>query len=572
MLYNTNKIILSMKHFIALAALAMFFTSSAAYADWYPIHRTGTATLYGIEAYGESSFAVVGANGTILKSIDDGGDWDELDSPSTEDLHGISVGGGRWFAVGDGGTVLRSVDGGDTIELQSTPTTVDLKDVDMITMNIGTAVGENGVALVTANSGITWTSADTEQMSDLFGVWHVSTGTVWAVGEGGEIITSTNQGVDWSTRNSGTTEQLNDVLFLNSATGYAVGNNGTVIKTVNGGTAWTEVDVPTDGENLYSIDLFDETNLVIAGDGIIISSDDLGDTWSDELFSNDDPIFYDLASHEDGATWAVGEDADSGFIDFFDVVPPSVPGDIDVVGAPVVEDSTPTINWEASTDSTNDVDHYVVTIGDDSWETDNLTFTVPVALENGEYSVFVAAVDEAMNEGVAISTDFEIDVAIELPTGVQPESLVKLTCGATPAVNDPCHAVYYVDSQGSRHAFPNEKVFFTWFTDFDDVDEIDSDDMSDLPLGPNVTYRPGLKMVKFITVNTVYAVEGPNILRAIDDEDTAEDLYGSTWNQQIDDISDAFFSNYDFGEDINTASDYDKSEQLNDHEEIESIF
>ena len=41
-------------------------------------------------------------------------------------------------------------------------------------------------------------------------------------------------------------------------------------------------------------------------------------------------------------------------------------------------------------------------------------------------------------------------------------------------------------------------------------------------LGRNVTYHPGTKMVKFITVNTVYAVGEDGKLRAIDTEATAK--------------------------------------------------
>lgn len=80
--------------------------------------------------------------------------------------------------------------------------------------------------------------------------------------------------------------------------------------------------------------------------------------------------------------------------------------------------------------------------------------------------------------------------------------------------------------------------------------------MSLLPLGVNVTYRPGVKLVKFQTMNTVYAVTRGGVLRALGSEATAVAVYGTNWSRQIDDIGDAFFANYTFGTDITQANQY----------------
>ncbi|MBI4713974.1 S8 family serine peptidase [Candidatus Uhrbacteria bacterium] len=138
-----------------------------------------------------------------------------------------------------------------------------------------------------------------------------------------------------------------------------------------------------------------------------------------------------------------------------------------------------------------------------------------------------------------------------------PNSLIKLSCVGETTVDDPCRSVYFYASDGKRHAFPNDKVFFTWFDNFDNVKEVSKSFMSSLPLGKNVTYHPGTKMVKFQSVPTVYAVSKGGVLRAIASEQIAGELYGESWNKQIDDISDAFFGNYTFGIKINLASEFD---------------
>jgi hypothetical protein len=135
---------------------------------------------------------------------------------------------------------------------------------------------------------------------------------------------------------------------------------------------------------------------------------------------------------------------------------------------------------------------------------------------------------------------------------------VKLRCPTNVAIgpNDPCKAVYFVGRDGKRHAFPNEKVFYTWYTNFGGVTELDSAGLAAIMLGTNVTYRPGVRLVKFPSSNVVYVVARGGILRAVKSEGAAIGLYGSDWNHKVDDISEAFYANYHFGADINSATDF----------------
>ncbi len=135
-------------------------------------------------------------------------------------------------------------------------------------------------------------------------------------------------------------------------------------------------------------------------------------------------------------------------------------------------------------------------------------------------------------------------------------TLLKLPCPAGAEVNHPCKAVYYLSSQGKRHAFPNDKVYFTWYENFDGVQLVNESQMSQIPLGKNVTYKPGVRMVKFTTDPKVYAVEKNGVLRWVTSEAVAIELYGAAWNTMIDDINDAFHANYRFGADITSSADY----------------
>lgn len=119
--------------------------------------------------------------------------------------------------------------------------------------------------------------------------------------------------------------------------------------------------------------------------------------------------------------------------------------------------------------------------------------------------------------------------------------------------------VYYFASNGKRYVFPNSKTYFTWYTDFSGVKQIPDGALSTVPLGGNVTYRPGRKMLKVTTDPRTYVVDQGGILRHVTSQSLAETLYGIAWKNQIEDLPDGFFVNYRLGTPIQTASDYQAS-------------
>lgn len=116
--------------------------------------------------------------------------------------------------------------------------------------------------------------------------------------------------------------------------------------------------------------------------------------------------------------------------------------------------------------------------------------------------------------------------------------------------------VYYFASNGKRYVFPNSKTYFTWYANFDGVKTISDGALSTVPLGGNVTYRPGRKMLKITTDPRTYVVDQGGILRHVATEQLAETLYGIAWKSNVEDLPDPFFINYRVGTAIQTANDY----------------
>lgn len=118
-------------------------------------------------------------------------------------------------------------------------------------------------------------------------------------------------------------------------------------------------------------------------------------------------------------------------------------------------------------------------------------------------------------------------------------------------------AVYYYGADGRRYVFPNEKTYFTWYNDFSNVKVLPIDQMSLIPIGGNVTYRAGTRMIKFQTDTKTYIVTKGGVLRWAMSESVAKGWFGENWNRFIDDASEAFYTNYTFGNPVGSSMDLD---------------
>ncbi len=121
-------------------------------------------------------------------------------------------------------------------------------------------------------------------------------------------------------------------------------------------------------------------------------------------------------------------------------------------------------------------------------------------------------------------------------------------------------AVYYMGADGFRYVFPTSGTYFTWYDDFNDVKFVADSDLPKVQIGGNISYKPGVRMIKIDSDPKTYAIDAGGTLRHVASEAVATDLYGSAWNTMIDDMPDAYFANtYAMGSEISSSSQFDKS-------------
>ena len=245
----------------------------------------------------------VGANATILKSVDGGVTWIRQNLPSefsaTDTVFGCyfvdanygwaiggtatsakvlhTVDGGTTWTIqssatqsrptavffvdryngwicGENGTIQHTVDGGAHWSLQTTPITEHLLDIRFVDGNIGWAGGEYRKILHTVNGGATWTEqssglATPSSANRMFGhMDFIDAATGWMVGAEGVILHTADGGVSWQQQTSNTTAELTSVDFIDAKYGWVVGANGLMLATANGGVTWQGQASGTEGD------------------------------------------------------------------------------------------------------------------------------------------------------------------------------------------------------------------------------------------------------------------------------------------------------------------------------------
>jgi hypothetical protein len=111
-------------------------------------------------------------------------------------------------------------------------------------------------------------------------------------------------------------------------------------------------------------------------------------------------------------------------------------------------------------------------------------------------------------------------------------------------------AVYYLDANNVRHAYPTQEVWESYFGEnFDTVSTIDAATLATYSLGRNVPFKIGTLM-KLPTVRKVYQVEEGAVIRWITTEAKAIELHGADWADTVRPIPDSFFTDYTIGSDL----------------------
>lgn len=148
---------------------------------------------------------------------------------------------------------------------------------------------------------------------------------------------------------------------------------------------------------------------------------------------------------------------------------------------------------------------------------------------------------------------------------VQPGMLIK---GSS-------HTVYYFGSNLKRYVFPSTVILDSWYGPYDangiptadgsacnQVRETTDTVIASIPIGANMTFKPGVYMTGLMTDPARYVVSRWGVLRRLMPTSLQSQIYPVATAARLKLNKDAFFVNYTIGSDITDPSQYDLAYEL----------
>ena len=261
---------------------------------------------------------------------------DQSDAVNTLlDLNGVHfVRAWEGWIVGAQGTILHTLDAGATWQAQSSFSTgYTLNAVAFSTLTTGIVVGSAGRILRTTNAGTTWTplvGVDTDGGRGLNDVFFQDQNRGWIVGNAGLVLRTNNGGATWVRVPGVTINDLERVSFpLNTAfgsppadpygRGWIVGAAGTILGSRDFGQSWSIVTPFVTTDPLFGVARRSIAGAIAVGGNnrvaVTTASADSA-VWSlapaPTPFSQLSAVAWPGPSPVPGSAWAVGREVSAG--------------------------------------------------------------------------------------------------------------------------------------------------------------------------------------------------------------------------------------------------------------------
>lgn len=208
---------------------------------WTPLVTgltAGVDTLLSCDVY-PNIWRVVGSNGKILESQDNGQSWIPMNSNTTQRMYGVATfDNNKAFAVADSGVIV-NYDGNQWTQ-QNTGITTRFWDVAVDKSSpAGNAYAVGGAGVIFKYDGTNWNPQVSGISVSLFGTSVIGNDTVYAVGgvNQGIILKTTDGGQNWNTVLSGVDVSFRSVTGI-ADTAWASATDGIVYETRDGGLSW----------------------------------------------------------------------------------------------------------------------------------------------------------------------------------------------------------------------------------------------------------------------------------------------------------------------------------------------
>ncbi|MBL4651707.1 MAG: T9SS type A sorting domain-containing protein [Flavobacteriales bacterium] len=270
-----------------LLNIIIFLIPFAMSAQWTETSTGTIKSIWDIQQLSVDTLIAVGGYGTVLKSVDNGQNWEAKMTPVPWQLLSVDFkDNNTGIAVGEFKNILRTTNGGESWSVMVQTDNTWLTDVKFVNDTTLITAGHNGVLWRSVDEGSSWPDSISPDSTITYrDIWVFNDTSVMVVGENGSIFFSQNIGNSWQDYSLSVSTQIRSVHFISNTDGFIVGDAGLVMKTTDGGINWTSITIGTSVE-LLDINFHDLMSGFIVGNGVIYRTNDGGSTWFAQYYNS----------------------------------------------------------------------------------------------------------------------------------------------------------------------------------------------------------------------------------------------------------------------------------------------
>ena len=249
-----------------------------------PIHRTDR---YQAVARHGSNVVVVGNQGVIVYSSDNGASWQRTELPKWPALIDVAAcPNGNFVALPFAPLVFVSTDNGAAWSPRPIPTTESPQALTCAPDNKIWVVGAFTNRWASADAGESWVETTNDEDALLTTVQFFDANNGVITGEFGTVMITTDGGENWETMAPLVDEFYPQSAYFESPQkGWIAGLGGVILHTTDGGHSWTSQDTET-VVPLYGLEQVGDTMYAVGGAGTVLQYH--GEQW--RLFDHGKPI------------------------------------------------------------------------------------------------------------------------------------------------------------------------------------------------------------------------------------------------------------------------------------------
>jgi ELWxxDGT repeat protein len=345
-------------------------------------------TYTSIEVNSNGHLFVTTNDGKILRSVDDGRNWEIIYISNYSGLSKIIFKGSTGYAHGNN-VLLKSDDAGATWFRLYVPHSDEYSFNDLAVFFLNATEGyigtNKGEIFYTKDGGRTWETRQEASWNEFRKIFFQSKDRGYATVGWGDLLQTTNGGRSWTSVDLSTlgwNTRVRDLWFTNDKDGFLILENK-FYSTKNDGSTWMEVTAVNVGD-LSSIKFFNENlGFLFGGNGLIYKTNNGGTTWS-QIFPGISPgqivgiaqssgkLFITSKSYysseyaralavstDEGTTWSMLNHSPGGYIYHIDFTTDNKGAVIGQEGIFKTEDNG--LTWNAMvTDLTNIADMHFI--------------------------------------------------------------------------------------------------------------------------------------------------------------------------------------------------------------------